>query len=73
MEKYARYAAEHNPIDPKYVFIVHTRPDRKILDHARAAVLEKCPEANIIEVEAGATITSHTGKGAFAIIYLKRR
>lgn len=73
MEKYARDAAEHNPIDPKYVFIVHTRPDRKILDNARAAVLEKCPDANIIEVEAGATITSHTGKGAFAIIYLKRR
>lgn len=72
MEKYARDAAEHNPIDPKYVFIVHTRPDRRILDNARAAVLEKCPEANIIEVEAGATITSHTGKGAFAIIYLKR-
>ena len=72
MEKYARDAAEHNPIDPKYVFIVHTRPDRKILDNARDAVLEKCPEANIIEVEAGATITSHTGKGAFAIIYLKR-
>ncbi len=73
MEKYARDAVSHNPIDPKYVFIVHTRPDRKVLDNARSAILAVCPEANIIEVEAGATITSHTGKGAYAVIYFKRR
>lgn len=73
MEKYACDAVSHNPIDPKYVFIVHTRPERKVLDYARAAILEKCPDANIIEVEASATITSHTGKGAYAVIFLKRR
>ncbi|MBQ7227652.1 MAG: DegV family protein [Clostridia bacterium] len=56
-------------IDPKRVYVVHTSPKREILDEVKRRILTAIPNANVIERIAGATITSHTGKGAMAIIY----
>lgn len=60
---------EHN-IDPNYFFLIHTSPDREVLDKVRALIEAACPGVNIIENVASATVTSHTGKGGLALIYL---
>lgn len=70
MAKYALDAAKsaESP-DPKYVFLVHTTVSRENLDKVRKIFLSVHPDANIIERTAGATITAHTGKNAFAFIF----
>lgn len=69
-EKYVRdVVSRAEAVDPRYVFLVHTVINRDVLDNARRIFLEKFPNANIIEREAGAVITSHTGKNAFAFIF----
>lgn len=62
--------AKEKSIDPKYFFLIHTSPDREVLDKVRGMIEGACPGVNIIENVASATVTSHTGKGGFALIYL---
>lgn len=70
MAKYALDAAKSaKSPDPKYVFLVHTTVSRENLDKVRDIFLSVHPDANIIERTAGATITAHTGKNAFAFIF----
>lgn len=57
-------------IDPKYFFLIHTSPDREVLDKVRGLIEAACPGVNIIENVASATVTSHCGKGGIALIYL---
>ena len=72
-EKYAASVVKKaSGVDPKYVFLVHTEISREVLDRAREIFLSRFPEANIIERKAGAVITSHTGRNAFAFIFFSR-
>lgn len=45
----------------------------EILDKLKDAVLERIPDANFIEAEAGACIGTHAGPGAFGMIYSKKK
>lgn len=70
LTKYAADAlAAADNIDPAYFYLVHTSPKREILDETEALIRSARPDANIIERVAGATITSHTGRGGIALIY----
>lgn len=55
--------------DLKYVFITHTSARPEVVAKVREEVLAVYPSANIIETIAGATVTSHCGKGTLGILY----
>ena len=69
--KYANDMLKNAKIDPKYFFLIHTSPSRELLDKVRQQIIDVCPDVNIIERVASATVTSHCGKGGFALIYLE--
>lgn len=71
LTKYASDAlAKETNIDPKYFFLIHTKPQRAVLDTVRGTIETACPGVNIEEIVASATVTSHTGKGGLALIYM---
>lgn len=57
----------NNP-DKSFIFITHTHANEEVVEQARAILKEKGFK-NIIETYAGATITSHCGKGTLGILY----
>ena len=52
------------------IFITHAHADQAVVDAVKAQVLERFPDANIIETFAGSTVTSHCGKGTIGVLYL---
>ncbi len=68
--KYVADTLEKFPnIDPKYVFVTHTSASGELVEQVKRQVLEVCPEANVICTVAGATVTSHCGKGTLGVLY----
>ena len=55
--------------DLKYVFVTHTSARPEVVETVKREVLAVFPSANIIETIAGATITSHCGKGTLGVPY----
>lgn len=55
--------------DLKYVFVTHTSARPEVVETVKREVLSVFPSANIIETIAGATVTSHCGKGTLGVLY----
>ena len=55
--------------DLKYVFVTHTSARPEVVETVKREVLAAFPSANIIETIAGATVTSHCGKGTLGVLY----
>ncbi len=55
--------------DLKYVFVTHTSARHEVVETVKREVLAVFPSANIIETIAGATVTSHCGKGTLGVLY----
>ena len=55
--------------DLKYVFVTHTSSPPEVVAKVKKEVLDAYPGANIIETIAGATVTSHCGKGTLGVLY----
>ena len=55
--------------DPKYVFITHSSARPEVVETVKREVLAAWPDVNIIETVAGATITSHCGKGTLGVLF----
>lgn len=64
--------AEYPEIDDKYVFITHSYADDETVAEAERLVLKAYPNANIIKTHAGATITSHCGKGTLGVLFFAK-
>ena len=58
-----------NTPDPKRVFITHTSASPEIVERVRETLKATGKFEQIIETVAGATITSHCGKGTLGILY----
>lgn len=59
-------------ISPKRVFIAHTGVSPEAIKNVREMTLEAVPFAEVYEVRAGATITSHCGDNTFGFIIMKK-
>ena len=55
--------------DLKYVFVTHTSARPEVVETVKREVLAVFPSANIIETIAGATVTSHCGRGTLGVLY----
>lgn len=55
--------------DPKYVFVTHSSASREVVDAVKREVMQAWQGVNIIETVAGATITSHCGKGTLGVLF----
>ena len=58
-----------NRPDLNYVFVTHTSARPEVVDIVKKEVLAAYPDANIYETIAGATVTSHCGKGTLGVLY----
>lgn len=56
--------------DPTRVFVTHTEISQDIIDVAKKVLKDSGIFKEIIETEAGCTITSHCGKGTLGILYI---
>ena len=61
--------ARYDRPDLKYVFVTHTSARPEVVETVKREILAVHPDANIIETIAGATVTSHCGKGTLGILY----
>ncbi|HIW02214.1 MAG TPA: DegV family protein [Candidatus Protoclostridium stercorigallinarum] len=61
--------ARYDRPDLKYVFVTHTSARPEVVETVKREILAVHPSANIIETIAGATVTSHCGKGTLGILY----
>ncbi len=60
-------------IDPKRIFITHTRIDPEIVSDVRQMICAHCPDMQeILETTAGATITTHCGPNTLGILFQKK-
>ena len=71
------YAADRlkdrTDIDPRRIFITHTRCEPETVESVRALIRELHPEIEeILETTAGATITSHCGPGTLGVLFVKK-
>ena len=55
--------------DLRYVFVTHSSAKPEVVETVKREVLAAWPGANIIETVAGATITSHCGKGTLGVLF----
>ena len=55
--------------DLKYVFVTHTSARPEVVEIVKKEVLDAYPDAHIYETIAGATVTSHCGKGTLGVLY----
>ncbi len=59
-------------IDPSRAFITHTVQDAVLVEHARKAVLDAFPFAEVLITDAGGTISSHCGPGTLGVLFLRK-
>ena len=62
---------EFNDFDKTRVFVTHTPTSKDIVDIVKNMVKDKFDE--VIECEAGATISSHCGKDTLGILYINKK
>lgn len=60
---------KHPEIDEKYVFVTHSYAEDEAVADAVRIVKTAYPKANIITTHAGATVTSHCGKGTLGVLF----
>ena len=62
---------EFNDFDTRRVFITHTPTSPEIVDMVKNLVKSKFEE--VLECEAGATVSSHCGKNTIGILYINKK
>ena len=62
--------AEYNNPDPKICFVTHSTIEPEIAEEIAEYVKSKNIFKNVVTTIAGATITSHCGKGTLGILYI---
>lgn len=55
------------------IFITHTPVDDGIVDAVRAEILKHAPFTEIVETEAGCTVSCHCGPGTLGILFIRRK
>lgn len=53
------------------IFITHTPVENGIVDKVRAAIAEYAPFTEIVETQAGCTVSCHCGPGTLGILFLR--
>lgn len=53
------------------IFITHTPVENGIVDKVRAAITEYAPFTEIVETQAGCTVSCHCGPGTLGILFLR--
>lgn len=64
--------AVSDQIKPQRVFLTHTGVEQSAVDAVREMALAQIPFAEVYEVRAGASITSHCGENTFGILMLHK-
>ena len=55
------------------IFITHTPVQAGLVEKVRAAIIQYAPFAEIIETEAGCTISCHCGPGTLGILFIRAK
>ena len=64
---------DRRDIDPKRIFITHTRCDQAVIDDVRSLIRQYQPQINeILETTAGATITTHCGPDTLGVLFVRK-
>lgn len=73
LTKYINYLKENHPnADTKFAFVTHTLMDQALVDQAINLAKELFGFEKIYETKAGATITSHCGKGTIGLLFMDK-
>ncbi len=73
LTKYINYLKENHPsVDTKRAFITHTLMDEALVEQAKTLAKEIFGFETILETKAGATITSHCGKGTIGLLFMDK-
>ena len=73
LNKYINYLKENHPqVNTKFAFVTHTLMDQALVDQAITLAKELFGFEKIYETKAGATITSHCGKGTIGLLFLDK-
>ena len=59
-------------IDTKRIFITHTPCDTEIVEKVKSAISENCNFDEIIETNAGCTVSTHCGPGTLGILFIRK-
>lgn len=62
---------EFNNFDTRRVFVTHTPTSPEVVDIVKNLVKSKFEE--VLECEAGATVSSHCGKNTIGILYINKK
>ena len=54
------------------IFITHSTCAQQIVDRVRAFVEENCKFNEILETEAGCTISNHCGPGTLGVLFIRK-
>lgn len=74
IDKYINETLDKYPeLDDSCVFITHTHAPVEVVEKAKESVLKRFPNAKIYETFAGATVTSHCGKGTLGVLFYKSK
>ena len=64
---------DRRDIDPKRIFITHTRCDQAVIDDVRSLIRQYQPQiSEILETTAGATITTHCGPDTLGVLFVRK-
>ena len=63
-------AAEYTRYDKTRCFITHSPTDQEIIDAVKAKVAELFYFNEVIETQAGTTVTSHCGKNTIGVLFI---
>lgn len=64
--------SDSRTINTERLFITHTKCDREIIDAVRERALQNIKFNEVLETEAGATVTSHCGPNTLGILFLEK-
>lgn len=71
--KYIEHLKEKHPsVETKRAFVTHTLMDQALVDHAIELTKKYFDFEEVIETKAGATITSHCGKGTLGLLFMDK-
>lgn len=73
LEYVEKHLKNRNDIDMHRIFITHTKCDPAEVQAVRNKIMELAPEfEEIIETDAGSTVTTHCGPGTLGILFVRK-
>lgn len=71
IKEYVKYILDmYNTPDLTRIFVTHTDAPEEAVQEVKSILKEKYNFKEILETTAGATVTSHCGKGTLGILYI---